>query len=716
MMKRSVVILLLLMLCSVSVFAQHKKYNITGQVLDSISKKPLMGVYVTTDKIGGQTDKNGCFTIKNVPQGEVKLSTMYYSSYPTVRKNINLSKDTTVNFLLNEQLLHMGQVVITGTRTERHFSEAPVLTTIISEREIEKSASVSALEALQDNIPGIIITPNGMGDNMRIKGLNSRYILILVDGERLVSEGAGGNINLNQIGVDNIKKIEMINGASSALYGANAVGAVINIITKNPIHKIEAGAKVSYQNNNTLKTMVDVGSNLKKISTRASAFRNSSDGFGGDGDDSGAYAARYADYGGNLKFGYKPVERADINFVGRFFRHETFNPEESMSVSHSLTNKMSVGLNGGYKSLNSKNNLRVSINYDNFLDYDVLEQKSDEKSKKNSAGYFSTRAVNTFRPNEKWEVVGGIEYNYEKNYATKTLGSEPTTKSIDDVNLFGQAEYEFLKNFDVVAGARYTYNTQFKSALTPKLSLKYSVAGFNFRGGVGTAFRAPSIKELYYDFNHNGMFWIYGNPNLKAEKGVYLSLSAEYTKGLFNASVSGYYNDITNKITQYDVINSMGGNEKYYVNVSSATIRGVDLNASYLFFRELELKGNYSFCDAKDNSTGLQLSSNVKHSATLSATWNGKIARSPFSLQFAGRLNSPKLYQEKVIDDSGSEVINRKESKKYSIWKAVLVKPFRINKNTIEVTLKVDNIFDFKESSFVNPGRQYLIGLRYSFK
>ena len=212
------------------------------------------------------------------------------------------------------------------------------------------------------------------------------------------------------------------------------------------------------------------------------------------------------------------------------------------------------------------------------------------------------------------------------------------------------------------------------------------------------------------------MFWVYGNPNLKAEKGLYNSLSIEFTKGSFNMSLSGYWNDINSKITQYDVINEQGRNEKYYKNVSSATLRGADVNIFYVLFKELVLKGSYSYCDARDNSTGLQLSSNVKHSGTVSATWNGKIARSPFSLQFAGRMNSPKLYQQIVTDSNGEQTRKQSESKAYNIWKAILVKPFRINKHTLELTLKCDNIFNFKEKSFVNPGRQYLFGLRYSFK
>lgn len=711
MMKIRTTLGLSLLLCANCVFAQNKGFNVSGKVIDGNTNEPLMGVYVTTGRQGAQTDGKGYFIIKDIPMGEVKLSTMIYSSYSTASENIILNRDTTLTFSLTEKVFAIDEVVVTGTRTEKRLSETPILTSVIREREIQKAGSVSTLEALQDNLPGIVISPNAMGNNMRIKGLNSRYILFLVDGERLISEGAGGNVNLDQIDVNSIKKIEMINGAASALYGSNAVGAVINIITKEPHHKFEAGANLIAESNNTWKTKLDAGLNFNKINARLGAFRNSSDGFGADSE--GAYAARYEDYGANLKLGYKPTKRSDINIIGRYFRHETFNPVGSMNVAHALTNTITVGANGGYRSVDERNNLRVSINYDKFLDYDVLEKKGNDLKKNSTASYLSSRVVNTFNPTEKWEIVGGLEYNHEENFSTESLGAMPTTKKLDDINLFAQGEYEILKNFDAVLGARYTYNTQFKSAFTPKVSLMYGIGGFKFRGGVGSAFRAPSVKELYYDFDHQGMFWVYGNPNLKAEKGLYSSLSAEYTKGHFNISASGYYNKINNKITQYDVINTEGANEKYYKNVSSATLQGADVNISYILLRELALKGSYSYCDARDNSTGLQLESNVKHSATISATWNGKIARSPFSLQFAGRVNSPILYQQATTDNQEPLLT---KSNPYSIWKAVLVKPFRINKHTLELTLKCDNIFNFKEASFINPGRQFLIGIRYSFK
>jgi outer membrane receptor for ferrienterochelin and colicins len=481
---------------------------------------------------------------------------------------------------------------------------------------------------------------------------------------------------------------------------------------------VEVGASQTYESYNTLRTKIDVGSSFKKFTVRADGSRQSSDGFGGNG--AGVYAARYADYGAGAKLSYKPTEKSDINILGRYFLHETFNPERSMNIKHPLTQNITIGANGGFLSLNDKNNFRISINFDKYFDYDVMERMDNEHKLKNTALYLSSRAINTFTPTKKWEITSGVEYNHEENFATTTLGSQPTTKRNDDMNLFAQVEYKPFKNFDIVGGARYTYNLQFGSAFTPKLSLMYNIVGIKIRAGIGTAFRAPSIKELYYDFDHQGMFWVYGNPDLKPEKGLYVPFSVEYTKGKFNVSAAGYYNHINSKITQYDIINKVGGKEKYYKNVSSATLAGFDFNIDYTFSFGLHLKGSYSYCDAKDNATGLQLESNVKHSGTTSVTWNCNIWKNPysiFSIQFAGRVNSPVLFQQIVADESGEQYTELNQSKTYSIWKIVAVKPFYFKGgHVLELTFKVDNIFDFKDDSFINPGRQYMIGLRYNFK
>lgn len=702
-------------LISTNIFAQNL-VKVTGNVITTDGfPAGNITVMLNGTNYGCITDVNGNFEFRAKP-GSYKLVAFSIIHHKTVIP-ITIERDKDNHFSdikIIENVQELQQVVVTGTRTEKRLSEAPIQTSVIGHREIKKAGAASTIESLQDNIPGLLISPNAMGNNMRIKGLNSRYILILVDGERLVSESAGGNINLDQIDVSDIKRIEMVNGASSALYGSNAVGAVINIITKEPVHSFEAGANIIAESNNTWKSKVNVGLKRNKFSTRVSAFRNTSDGFGGDGKT--PYAAKYEDHGAQLKLGYKPAKRIDLNFTGRFFRHETFNPENSMSVVHPLTNTVALGTSFGFSTLDKRIKSVLSTNFDKYFDLDVLEKKNNEIREDNTASFVSSRFLNTFTLSEKLEIVAGVEHNREETYASKTLGATPVTKSLDDINVFAQSDYKPIPKLDIVAGLRYTYNSQFKSALTPKLSLMYQIKNIKLRAGVGTAFRAPSIKELYYDFDHQGMFWVYGNPELKAERGLYNSLSAEYDKKFVNASVSVYHNRINNKINQFELINEFGKREFYYKNVSSATLQGFDANVSFILLREFTLKANYSFCDAKNNATKLQISGNVKHSTTLSATWNGKLAKSPFSAQISGRIHSPKIYQTINIDSEGNETIEEVISKNFTVWKFTLVKPFIINQHTIELTAKVDNIFNYKEPSFINPGRQYLVGVKYAFK
>ncbi len=703
---------LLLIFTLVSFAIKAETYTIVGVVLDSVSQKPIEGAYVVVSNAHSFTNKLGQYKIEGVKAGKTIVQSTVYNGTDPKQKTIIISCDTVVNFAMDD-VRQLDEMVVTGTRTAKRLSETPILTTVVNELNIKQTASTSALESLLENIPAMAGSESAMGSSLTYKGLNSRYMIFLVDGERLVPEGASGNINLNQIDVDNIKRIEVVDGAASALYGSNAVGAVINIITKEPKSKIEGGVNVVMETNRTLRTKVDIGANLNKVSMRTAAFRHSSGGFSAEN----GSGSPYEDWGADVKLKYKPIETIDIKASARFFSHETLKLPGSLSVSHPYTQNWNANLGSTYKSKNNKHSASISTNYNHFIDYEKFRPDYDfDMQRESSATYISARALYNYVPSKKCMLVAGLEYNRESNMETKTLGDTMTTKLIQDANAFAQGEWEPVKSFDIVLGARYTYNSQFGSAFNPKLSLMYEIVGLKFRGGIGTAFRAPSIKELYYDFDHFGMHHIFGNPDLKAEKGLYGSLSVEYNWQYLNLSVSGYYNQIIDKIEQDMRISSdgNGGNrtEYFYHNVSSATIRGFDVSGSYTFFRQLTLKANYSFCDAIDNSTGDYLTSALRHSGNVSLTWNGKIVTEPLSVNITGKFNSPRRYSDE--DENGNDVIL--ESATYNIWKIAVVKPIHIKRHTIEVTAKVDNLFNFQTPSYVTSGRMYLIGLRYYFK
>jgi outer membrane receptor for ferrienterochelin and colicins len=218
-----------------------------------------------------------------------------------------------------------AEVVVTGTRTVRLLKDTPVLTKVISKVEIEESGAITALEALENFVPGVMFTPNAMGDNINIAGLDNKYILILVDGERLVNERTE-NVNFSRLNTSDIKQIEIINGASSVLYGSNAIGAVINIITKDVDKPVQGNAKIRYSNYNTWVGDASFGMKANGFSSKTNLSAKNSDGYdsGRAGIATNFSMSPYSDFTISEVLKYKFNEDFDIELKGNYYRNETW--------------------------------------------------------------------------------------------------------------------------------------------------------------------------------------------------------------------------------------------------------------------------------------------------------------------------------------------------------------------------------------------------------
>ncbi len=584
---------------------------------------------------------------------------------------------------LAQMSLTVGQVVVTATRSERPLADVPVPTTVVTARDIELAGTSTVTEALQNALPGMLFAPDAMGNNLRMRGLTTRYISVLVDGERMVAEGAGGNVNLDRVAVGDVERIEVVGGAAAALWGAGAVGGVVNIITEQGTGVSAAAATGSH---NLWRTEAAAGGTLGNWSGRASVMRNSSGGFRG--------LSPYTDLGGSARMGWSSG-RIDASVTGRFFSHETFNPEGVGNTTHRLAHSWMAGARGTYRWTN--NTLEVNVNSDNYLDYTVFERRGNTKEKDNRASILNARAVDSQRFGEGLELIGGAEINHEEAFAVETLGNTPATRNLSNGALFAQTAWEPWDAAEIVVGARYTGSSQFGGAFSPSLAAMWQHGRWRLRGGASTSFRTPSIKELHYDFDHQGMFHIYGNPDLKAENGFYAQLSAEYTVSALNASATVYHNKIHNKITQYEVSNETTGDiELHYTNVSSTTLRGVDVSVLWAAAVRWTVRGSYGLCDARDNTTDRQLDSTPRHSVTASLTRTGRL-----TAQAGVRATSSYTY----LTSTGIT----KRTPTRAIWRAALSHELF---HGISATARIENIFDTRSVS--DPaGRIITIGLKY---
>ena len=139
----------------------------------------------------------------------------------------------------------MNEVVVTATRTPLPLKNTPVITRVITSRDIERSGAVTLQQALERELAGVEFHQAGYGSSLSFQGLDSRYVLFLLDGERIAGE-TYGNIDYSRIPLSIVSRIEVVRGASSVLYGSNAMGAVVNVITKEPRHKYEVTASLRY--------------------------------------------------------------------------------------------------------------------------------------------------------------------------------------------------------------------------------------------------------------------------------------------------------------------------------------------------------------------------------------------------------------------------------------------------------------------------------------
>lgn len=253
--------------------------KVSGQVVDENTGDgiPLATISVTGLGWGTVCDMKGYFKVEVTVNQPAEL-TVRSVGYET--KTLVLESDVTGNLVvrLKKSLLNLDEVTVTGTRTEKTVAETPVMTRIVPSEVLQRNDFESMIDVLEYNIPGLRFNTDPRGNNIQVQGLENSYILILVDGERL-STTPGGPIDFDRLTTANIKKIEVLKGAASALYGSSAMGMVINIITDIPKRPLEGWAKVRYGKYNDLQLDAGVGMKYKGFYAQTLFNRTSSDGY-----------------------------------------------------------------------------------------------------------------------------------------------------------------------------------------------------------------------------------------------------------------------------------------------------------------------------------------------------------------------------------------------------------------------------------------------------
>ena len=700
--------------------------KVSGQVVDENTGDgiPLATISVTGLGWGTVCDMKGYFKVE-VPVNQPAELTVRSVGYET--KTLVLESDVTGNLVvrLKKSLLNLDEVTVTGTRTEKTVAETPVMTRIVPSEVLQRNDFESMIDVLEYNIPGLRFNTDPRGNNIQVQGLENSYILILVDGERL-STTPGGPIDFDRLTTANIKKIEVLKGAASALYGSSAMGMVINIITDIPKRPLEGWAKVRYGKYNDLQLDAGVGMKYKGFYAQTLFNRTSSDGYDLTPETPESFTENPSHHMTiEEKLGWNN-QYSRITVKGSLYWGEVENPWESTAPTHyrSLTKTLQVNAEHAFNDRYKLYGTYAGDFYTRKTVYDFLYLPDSTNAWSHEQ---TVRLVDEFKPWDNLVIVKGFEWNGTKNYNKMQYGKEKTIRDMDNANLFAQADWMITDRLEVIGGFRYTHNSEFGSAFTPKINLMYSPGNFKIRAGYSRGFKTPGLTELYSDFNMGSVSHNIGNPDLKAEHSDYFSVSGEYTwQGRLMLTAELYQNTVDNKINSYNVdIEDPKpgelGTELRYENVKGVRIRGAEATATYYPVSALLLRTSYAFCDALNKETGLQLSGNSKHAMNWSASLHGKLLKHEGAVTLSGRWDSKRISKSRrtETDDSGQEVevITTRTKPGYTMWKLTAqYTPWTWKYMRLSVTGGVDNLFDFVDTSIIyDPGRRFFGSLILRF-
>ena len=659
-------------------------------------------------------------------------------------------------------------VVVTATRTERKLSNLTVPVTIINAKSIQQNGSLRLTDILKEQT-GLNLT-SGFGAGIQLQGLNPDYTIILINGEPLVGRTAGV-LDLNRIALGNIKKIEIVKGPSSSLYGSEAMAGVINIITDAAIGSpLTLGFR--YGTYNTVDANLETKLNTKQLQYQGFYNTYSTDGYSIRPNSNSRVTTPIDRYSTTQQL--KWVLSTKTNFVlnTRFTQEKIQNEiavanngitiysigkedikdiNLSTTLNHRFSKKLKTSVRGYSTTYDAVQNL-LTINglpYRDVLNHNFkrIENQTDWDVRENLQAVVGFGAV--------WEGVKSSRYDSEK-----------VRKQNEIQYAFTQWEWKPSDKFTLIGGVRFDQNTQFASAYSPKLSMLYKLnPQHQFRFSLGQGFKAPDFRQLFLDFTNAaaGSYSVFGAAqaqqviakldalgqigNLFPNYYLLKALKPEYSNGLhftwdwkINSrsaiSVQLFRNDIKNLIESQQVGTYISGSQIYsYLNIGRAFTTGIELEGQHKLNTNWAISGGYQFLQTGDKDQIAEIKSGTvytKNSQGYSRLMKlneyvGLPNTSKHKLQVKINYNSPKgcylnaraIYRSRwaVNNNNGNEVFDNGDvfASGYVALNSAAGKTF---KNGLGIQVGIDNITNYIDPANLPnlPGRTFYTSIKYQLQ
>ena len=653
----------------------------------------------------------------------------------------------------------LQEVVVTGTGTQHLLKNAPVQTEVITHRMLKDYGGRSLEDILAGLTASFSFSEDDMGSQMQLNGLGNDYILVLIDGKRIHGD-VGGQNDLSLIDPQNIEKIEIVKGASSALYGSDAIAGVINVITKKRNEGLLVENSTRGGSYGDLRQHNGLGFAIGKFKSYTNFQLQHSDGWQNTAtedpkqteflieDSRNMTVNRHTNWQVSERLTYEPMKNLEFYAEGSTYWKRIYRPCGKYAAVDVKTYDMAYRNQslaaGGIWKLKKTDQVTLDVNWDrhayyynytdttltdgydphgNFTPYypyfpgDEELQSDQRRIMAHLKGIFTLPYDN--------RLSAGVEWRYDYLEAPMRVDGGVARDNTEAVYVQDEFRYAFSPKvaMNMTGGLRLNNNGQYGLNLSPKISGMLSLGdNIRLRATWSQGFKTPTPKELYYRYVKymNGTYLYLGNEGLKPQTSNYYAVSGEYNWQGLNVTVTGYINKVKDMITLVTIPNSQAPAEyivKYdprktrqYQNLETAKTKGVDVSIRYRLNREWMLGGSYSYLDTDakkydtnhDKLVDVVIDGMAHHKGSWFATWNHDFSSVyHMGVGLYGRMSSKRYYQ---INGDG---------KGYQIWRLSTNHEFPVSKKWLfRLEAGIDNIFNYVDRTYhglhlgtTTPGR-----------
>lgn len=543
-------------------------------------------------------------------------------------------------------------VVVTAARTEQSIGDVAVSTRVIDRAAIEASGAETLAGVLEEQ-PGLQVLRSFAGAGgvgVQMQGLDAKYILILVDGQRATGR-VGGVIDLNRFPAEDIAQIEIVKGPGSSLYGADAIAGVINIITRKASRALELDVRARYGSFHTSDLSTTIGGARGRWATRWSAGWHYTAGFDRDRSTPATTGSAGHTVNASQRTDYRPRRNINLGLIADYQRRDLQGVDSNAAGAvfdrRNLTHTTSVTLIPEI-TWDAPARLRLTAHLAHFDDQFSLDQRKSSaldqaQRTRDTLGQLGAQYDHLVAGRHLFSA--GIETQLER-LSTPRLATAASDRQ--RFALYAQDEWKVaLRPLTIIVpGARLDLDSQFGAHASPRLAVRIDPAEpLTLRASAGLGFRAPSFRELYLSFANPAVgYRVTGNPELRAETARSATAGLLWRIGPGRSLALDYFHHRLKDLIALDATTLALGTDNtfQYINVGAARSHGVEAALALTFGDALDAELSYTHTDARDLELRRPLPGRPAHHTSMRVRW--RHPRSGTSAQLRAAVFSRQFY------------------------------------------------------------------------